>query len=129
MDVLLIPLGLIPFDTVGRENVSTRFLRETSGFHLGLSYNATPQEYYDWLNRPEPIFPEYQSICYPDIGSRTPICIRSGKLHFGPGISTVGSDGPLLIDDPEDVERQRDHYRRLAHDRLQLLMVSKDRQR
>jgi hypothetical protein len=98
-------------DLEERSNVATRFLVEPSGYRPSdLSFDASPEDYYNWLNRPEVIFPEYQYRCYPDIGYNTPVCIRPGKLHFGPGLSA-----------PSTPKRELDHYRRMAAGLLQLL--------
>jgi hypothetical protein len=105
-----ITLVLFPCDENARTNVATRFLVEPSGYRPSdLTYDASPKAYYNWLNRPEVIFPEYQYRCYPDIGYNTPVCIRPGKLHFGPGLSA------------STVQPDLDHYRRMAAGRLKLL--------
>jgi hypothetical protein len=116
------PLGIIPLGGKTRPNIATRFLIEPSGYCMSeLSDDATPEAYFNWLDRPEVIFPDYQYQCYPDIGFATTVCIRPGKLHFGPGISPTPDTTSLSSD---DLQRELDHYRRLADGRLRLLRRS-----
>jgi hypothetical protein len=46
---------------------------------------AARQWLFNWVNRNEVIFPEYQVVRHTGVDSGRPIFLHPGRLHFGPG--------------------------------------------